>query len=63
MLLYGILPLIQSFVPIPLAAHLSLYVAAMRVCFLLLFVSQIFFSLCCDDKVLHNTQHRMLLGV
>ncbi|CAF3198441.1 unnamed protein product [Rotaria socialis] len=32
MLLYGLLPLIRSFLPVQLAAHLALYVAAMRVC-------------------------------
>ncbi|CAF3294467.1 unnamed protein product [Rotaria sp. Silwood2] len=30
MLLYGLLPLIRSFLPVDLAAHLSLYVTAMR---------------------------------
>ncbi|CAF1206930.1 unnamed protein product [Rotaria magnacalcarata] len=30
MLLYGLLPLIRSFLPVQLAAHLALYVAAMR---------------------------------
>ncbi|CAM4783906.1 unnamed protein product [Rotaria magnacalcarata] len=30
MLLYGLLPLIRPFVPVPVAAHLSLYVTSMR---------------------------------
>ncbi|CAF2098123.1 unnamed protein product [Rotaria magnacalcarata] len=40
MLLYGLLPLIRSFLPVKLAAHLALYVAEMRL-ILFYFIEQV----------------------